>query len=208
MGGNAQSYQHYGNPLLGQIRSDTWVDEQYEIDDIGTEPYLFWRVRAVSRVVKVSRALRVQVEVTRIEDVHGNVLARNATPVNSGTAPYATQVSPWAKVSPYEFCLEFATHSPLRVRTLFLSAGRTAPSAGWAASVRGPTRTAARNGAIPDLTARRQHAAGAPRPRPATACPSSGAAGSFDRLGIGTSSTGLTPHQDVHRTGSAPDEVV
>ena len=116
---NAQSYQHYGNPLLGQVRSDTWVDEQYEIGDIGTEPYLFWRVRAVSRVVKISRALRVQVEVTRIEDVHGNVLARNATPVNSGTAPYATQVSPWAKVSPYEFCLEFATHSPLRVRTLF-----------------------------------------------------------------------------------------
>jgi hypothetical protein len=116
---SSQSYYHYGNRLFGETRSDTWVDEQFQETDLGTEPYLFWRVRATSRVVKVSRALRVQVEVTRIEDVHGNVLARNASPVNSGTAPYATQVSPWADVSPYEYCLEFATHSPLRVRTLF-----------------------------------------------------------------------------------------
>jgi hypothetical protein len=116
---NGQSYHHYGNPRLGEIRSDTWVDEQYAVSDIGTEPYLFWRVRAVSRVVKVSRAVRVQVDVTRVEDVRGHVFARNASPVNSGSASYAMQVSPWADVSPYEFCLEFATHSPLRVRTLF-----------------------------------------------------------------------------------------
>ena len=117
---NGQSYYHLGNPLLGQVRSDTWVDEQYEyFDNSGTEPYKFWHVRAVSRVVKVNRAVRVQVDVTRIEDVYGHVYARNATPVNSGTAPYAIQVSPWADVSPWEYCLEFETHSPLRVRTLF-----------------------------------------------------------------------------------------
>jgi hypothetical protein len=117
---NGQSYSHLGNPLLGQIRSDTWVDEQFQSSgDLGTEPYLIERVRAVSRVVKVSRAVRVQVEVTRIEDVHGNVVSRNAVPVNSGTASSATQVSPWADVSPYEFCVEFSTHSPLRVRTKF-----------------------------------------------------------------------------------------
>lgn len=115
----SQSYYHYGNPLLGRVRSDTWVDEQYETSDIGTEPYLFWRVRAESRVVKVYRALRVQVEVTRLEDVHGNVLARNASPVNSGTASYALQVSPWADVQPLEYCLDSTTLSPLRVRTLF-----------------------------------------------------------------------------------------
>jgi hypothetical protein len=53
---SSQSYYHYGNRLFGETRSDTWVDEQFQETDLGTEPYLFWRVRATSRVVKVSRA--------------------------------------------------------------------------------------------------------------------------------------------------------
>jgi hypothetical protein len=116
---SGQGYNHLGNPSLGQVRSDAWVDNQFQSSDIGTEPYLLSRVRATSRAVKISRALRVQVDVSRLEDVHGNVISRNANAVNSGTASSATQVSPWADVSPFEWCLEFDTRSPLRVRTQF-----------------------------------------------------------------------------------------
>lgn len=124
----APSYNHYGNPQLGTVRSDTWVDEQFATSDIGTEPYLFWSVRAVSRAVKVSGAARVQVDVTRIEDVRGHVLARNARPVNSGPASYAVQVSPAADVQPFtssyhlcggSCCVDETTPTPFRVRTLF-----------------------------------------------------------------------------------------
>jgi hypothetical protein len=103
-------------------------DGQYATNDIGTEPYDYWSVRAVSRVVKIQGALRVQVDVTRIEDVRGHVLARNASPVNSGTASYAIQVSPFADVQPLtssyglcggDCCADVTTRTPFRVRTLF-----------------------------------------------------------------------------------------
>lgn len=125
---SSPSYYHFGNPHLGTIRSDTWVHEQYATNDIGTEPYDYWSVRAVSRVVKIQGALRVQVDVTRIEDVRGHVLARNASPVNSGTASYAIQVSPFADVQPLtssyglcggDCCADVTTRTPFRVRTLF-----------------------------------------------------------------------------------------
>lgn len=96
------------------------MNEQFATSDLGTEPYLFWSAGAVSRVVKISGAVRVQVDVTRIEDVRGHVLARNARPVNSGTAAYAVQVSPAAAVQPFtssynlcggSCCVDATTHT-------------------------------------------------------------------------------------------------
>jgi hypothetical protein len=145
----APSYSHLGNPQLGKVRSDTWVNEQFATSDIGTEPYLFWNVSAVSRVAKISGAARVQVDVTRIEDVRGRVLARNARPVNSGTASYALQVSPRAEVQPFtssynlcggSCCVDATTHTAFRVRTLFSirwsdgTLGRVSQVGPWTAS--------------------------------------------------------------------------
>jgi hypothetical protein len=82
------TYSHLGNPARGQARSDSWVQETFS-----TWPNPV-RVQGVSRVVKLAGAARVQVDVTRLEDSHGAVWARNATPVNSASGSSATQTTP------------------------------------------------------------------------------------------------------------------
>lgn len=106
---NSTTYSHLGNPLLGQARHDSWVGEKTDFDTVE-------QAQAVSRVVKLSKAVRVQADVVRLETADGQIIARNATPVNSGTASTATQSTVFTDVG-FEF--ECPDPQPLRVRAQF-----------------------------------------------------------------------------------------
>jgi hypothetical protein len=104
----SRTYNHYGYPIYGQVRSDTWMLEYFSVWPV---PVL---VQGASRAVKISKVVRTQVNVTQVESEIGLVWARNTTPVNSGTASSATQVTPRVGVTDASQC---AIPRRLRIRT-------------------------------------------------------------------------------------------
>ena len=99
---HSERYYHYGNPALGEVRVDTWVDEQITCEP-GT-PQCTFLVRGHGRVVKVRAAARVQVDLVQLAAVYGDPLIQTTTPVNSGTAPAAEQWTSWLQVHDNESC--------------------------------------------------------------------------------------------------------
>jgi hypothetical protein len=110
----SKTYNHLGNPTHGQARSDTWI---YEFFSAWPDPVA---VQGVSRAAKISKVARIQVNVTRLEDEHGLVWARNGTAVNSGTASSATQATAHVNAAAASTCA-----APVRLRV------RSAISVRW-----------------------------------------------------------------------------
>jgi hypothetical protein len=103
------TYSHLGRPTAGQARSDSWISETFTTWE---HPV---RVQGVSRAAKVSKVARTQVSVTRLEDQNGAVWARNAIPVNSGSASSATQTTPAVAVQPGA-CAKLRLRSTISIR--------------------------------------------------------------------------------------------
>jgi rhamnogalacturonyl hydrolase YesR len=99
---HSKRYYHYGNPALGEVRVDTWVDEQVNCEP-GT-PQCGFLVRGHGRVVKVRETARVQVDLIQLAAVYGDPLVQTTTPVNSGTAPAAEQWTAWLPVYDGQSC--------------------------------------------------------------------------------------------------------
>jgi hypothetical protein len=99
---HSKSYYHYGNPALGEVRVDTWVDEQ--VNCAPDAPQCGFLVRGHGRVVKVRATARVQVDLVELAAVYGDPLIQTTTPVNSGTAPAAEQWTAWLQVHDGQSC--------------------------------------------------------------------------------------------------------
>ena len=102
------TYSHLGSAPHGQARSDTWVSEAFS-----TWPQTV-ALQGVSRVVKISKATRVQVNSTDLVSENAVLWARNTTAVNSGTASSVKQVTPRVGAAPASRC---AAPARMRVRT-------------------------------------------------------------------------------------------
>jgi hypothetical protein len=95
----------YGNPRMGEIRVEAWVDDwDDDIDGDGLPDREL--IRGHARVCKVSKALRTQVDLVRLGNyTQGGVLAENPTDRNSGTATCAESVTGWVQVTWNDQCL-------------------------------------------------------------------------------------------------------
>jgi hypothetical protein len=96
------------SPPYGQARSDTWVSESFSAWPVPVA------LQGASRAVKIAKAARVQVNVTELVSENAIVWARNATPVNSGTASSVKQVTPRVGAASASTC---AAPARMRVRT-------------------------------------------------------------------------------------------
>ena len=103
-----RTYSHYGYAPYGQARSDTWVSESFSAWPVPVA------LQGASRAVKIAKAVRVQVNVTELVSENAIVWARNATPVNSGTASSVKQVTPRVGAASASTC---AAPARMRVRT-------------------------------------------------------------------------------------------
>lgn len=107
------TYNHRGSATYGQARSDTWVSESFSAWPVPTG------LQGVSRAVKISKAVRVQVDRTELVSENGVLWARNATAVNSGTASSVKQVTPRVAVAAASACAapaRFRVRSAISVR--------------------------------------------------------------------------------------------
>jgi rhamnogalacturonyl hydrolase YesR len=98
----SKSYYHYGNPALGEVRVDTWVDEQVNCQAGAAQcSYL---VRGHGQIVKKRAAARVQIDLIQLIAVYGAALIQTTTPVNSGTAQAAEHWTAWLQMYDSQSC--------------------------------------------------------------------------------------------------------
>ncbi len=103
-GDRTEYIYQYGNPAYGEVRAEVWVDHwDDDVDGDGLADREF--IRGHARVCKLSKALRVQVDLVRLGNyTHGGVLAENRTLRNSGTATCAESVTAWVPVTSSTNC--------------------------------------------------------------------------------------------------------
>jgi hypothetical protein len=94
-----KTYCHLNNCSLGQIRAATWADQ---IDSSSDPDQEIDKQRAVGKIVKVSRALRVQIDnlVLQKQDPQTGLWTEQATTatINSGTRSFVQAVTPTAPI--------------------------------------------------------------------------------------------------------------
>jgi hypothetical protein len=94
-----KTYCHLNNCSLGQIHAATWADQIDSSSDLDQE---IDKQRAVGKIVKVSRALRVQIDnlVLQKQDPQTGLWTEQATnaTINSGTRSFVLAVTPTAPI--------------------------------------------------------------------------------------------------------------
>lgn len=91
-----RTYCHFNNCSLGEIRAGTWGDQI----DSSPENGVIDKQRAVGRIVKVSKARRVQIDYLVLQKLVDGAWQEQATTatINSGTASSVQAVTPTAPI--------------------------------------------------------------------------------------------------------------
>jgi hypothetical protein len=98
-----RTYFHFGNPLFGQVRVESWVDERRVCSNGDCN----LAIRGHGHVEKFPLAVRVQVDHVRLGNAtQGGVFAEEPKDDNSGTGAFAESVTSWIDVLDGTFCAD------------------------------------------------------------------------------------------------------